>query len=377
MRRKKGINWILILLPIAALGSVVFFSRQNKSLARTLAETTSKVAMTASENIATVVKTTNGAKIPKIIFVQPGRKFFLPSANWVPQSFNNCGPATTSMALQYFGYNVSQVETKKALRTNPSDSNVFTYEIGDYLRKQYNIESRLMFNGNLAILKTLVTNGYYIIIEDWLHPNEDIGHNAIIRGFDDDLGVFIADDPFTGVGVKYKYSDFDEGQWKPFNREYLPIYRKDKEELLRAIIGENWEPKIMYQNSIKLNEADVTKNPKDMYAWFNLGTSYFALGNYPKAKEAFEKSRAIGWPGRMLWYQYQPVQTYNKLGEYAKALETAAVGLRTYEPYPELHLESAIAYKGLGDLSNARKEAERAIVLAPNFEPAKEFLGGL
>ncbi|KKT42464.1 MAG: hypothetical protein UW88_C0004G0021 [Candidatus Collierbacteria bacterium GW2011_GWD2_45_10] len=310
---------------------------------------------------------------PVINIVTPGRKFSLPSAKWVPQTFNNCGPATTSMALQYFGYSVTQEETKRALRTNPKDSNVFTYEIGNYLRNDFNIESRLMFNGNMMILKTLVTNGFYIIIEDWLHPFEDIGHNAIIRGFDDDMGVFIADDPFTGVGVKYKYSDFDEGQWKPFNREYLPVYRKEKESLLKAIVGENWDTTRMHLNAIRINELDVQKNPNDMYAWFNIGTSYYALGQYTKAKEAFERSRTIGWPMRMLWYQYQPVQTYNHLGEYDKALEMAAIGLSTYEAFSELHLELAIAHKGLGNLSKARVEVERAITLAPNFEQAITF----
>lgn len=36
-----------------------------------------------------------------------------------------------AIVLQYFGFNVSQAEAKAALRTNPKDSNVFTYEIRD------------------------------------------------------------------------------------------------------------------------------------------------------------------------------------------------------------------------------------------------------
>ena len=36
---------------------------------------------------------------------EPGVKALLPGAKWVPQTFNNCGPATTSMVLQYFGFN--------------------------------------------------------------------------------------------------------------------------------------------------------------------------------------------------------------------------------------------------------------------------------
>lgn len=309
----------------------------------------------------------------KLGYKLPGKRALLPGAKWVPQSFNNCGPATTSMVLQYFGFEVSQVVTKEALRTNPTDFNVFTREMADYLRNSYGIESRLMYNGNINLLKTLVANGFYVVVEDWLHPNEDIGHVTIIRGFDDDLGVLIADDSYIGVNITYSYEEFDETQWKAFNREYLPVYKKDQESVLRAIIGEDWDTKKMFENSVEDNGEVVASNPRDMYSWFNLGTSYYALGEYQKAKLAFEKSRALGWPKRMLWYQYQPVATYNKLGEHQKALELVAIGLSSNDSYAELHLESAIAYKGLGDLSRAREEVDKAISYAPNLKVALDF----
>ncbi|MBI1872203.1 C39 family peptidase [Candidatus Collierbacteria bacterium] len=298
----------------------------------------------------------------------------LPGAKWVPQTFNNCVPATTAMVLQYFGINVSQEETKEALRTNPTDSNVFTYEMRDYLKSKHNIEGKIFYNGNLELVKALVANGFYVVVEDWLHPNEDIGHVTIIRGYDDDQGVFIADDSYIGTNITYKYDEFDNTQWKPFNREYLPVYQKDKEDLLKSIVGENWDEEKMYQNSVKQNLAEVINNPNDMHSWFNLGTSYFGLAEYAKAKEAFEKSRALGWPNRMLWYQIQPVQTHNRLGEYEKALELAKIGLKYNDSFAELYLESAIAYKGLGDLVKAREEAQKALTFAPNFELAKRFI---
>lgn len=302
----------------------------------------------------------------------PGKRALLPGATWVPQTFNNCSPATASMVLQYFGYSVSQAVTKETLRTNPTDSNVFTYEMRDYF-KTFGIESKLFYNGDIKLLKTLVTNGFYVVVEDWLHPNEDIGHVTIIRGFDDEKGVFISDDSYIGTNITYEYQEFDQTQWKAFNREYLPVYKKDMEGLLKAIIGENWDEETMYENSIKVNNAALTQDPKDMYSWFNLGTSYYALGDYPQAKLAFEKSRALGWPRRMLWYQYEPISTYNKLGEYQKALELARIGLASNDSYAELHLESAIAYKGLGDLTKAQEEIDLALLHSPRLAAALEF----
>lgn len=313
----------------------------------------------------------------KVEILPAGPVAYLPEAKWVPQTFNNCAPATTSMVLQYFGYNVSQETTKTHLRTNPDDKNVFTYEIRDYLKSNYNIESKLLYNGDIKTIKLLVANGIYVVVEDWLHPNEDIGHVAIIRGYDDTKGVFIADDSYIGVNTKYKYGEFDQGQWKAFNREYLPVYNADQEPLVRAIVAEDWDETAMYGRSIEVNLNAVEADEKDMYSWFNLGTSYYALGEFDKARQAFEKSRALGWPKRMLWYQIQPVQTYNKLGEYQKALELAKIGLVGNDSFAELHLESAIAYKGLGDKERAREVAEKALHYSPNFQAAKDLLYNL
>lgn len=322
-------------------------------------------------NTATASSTPNEIVVDKKLgYRLPPAKHVLPAAKWVPQSYNNCGPATTSMILQYFGHNVSQTVTKAALRSNPTDSNVFTYEIQAYL-KQYDLESKLFFNGSNERLKTLIANGFYIMVEDWLHPNEDIGHNTIIRGYDDSLGVFISDDSYIGVNITYRYEEFDQAMWRPFNREYLPIYQKDQEKLLKAIIGDDWEEKPMYERAIAQSLAEIKKNQNDLYAWFNLGSSYFGAGNLEQAKLAYEKARFIGWPRRMLWYQYQPIQVYNGLGEYQKALDLTAEGLKGNDTFAELHYEVAVAYRGLGNLERAKAEVNKALELYPNYAPAK------
>ena len=287
---------------------------------------------------------------PEADYKKAPEYFELPGSRWIPQTFNNCGPAATVMLLEHFGYNVTQEQTKASLRAGDSDTNIFMYEISDYLRADYGLESKVLFNGNLEVVKTLIANGFYVMAEDWMHPNEDIGHVLIFRGYDDREGVLIADDSYIGVGVKYPYSQFDELQWKPFNREYMPVYKKEDEAVVKAIIGENWHEKTMYENGVETSLKEVGVNPNDMYAWFNLGMDYYGLGQYENAKEAFERSRSFGWPMRMLWYQIEPVKTYNKLGEYEKAIELANIGLRGNEKFTELQEEKEFALKGL--LSN-------------------------
>jgi tetratricopeptide (TPR) repeat protein len=306
-----------------------------------------------------------------------GKKALLPGTKWVPQSFNNCGPAATSMILGYFGYDVNQNETKSKLRTNDDDKNVFLYEIQDYIKKEYNLESKIFYNGTIETLKRLLANGFYVVVEDWLHPNEDIGHVLIIRGYDDTKGVLIADDSYFGINIEYPYQNWDQTQWKAFNREYMPIYKSNKEPLLKAIVGSDYGPKTMYKNSVQFNMADIKNNSNDMYAWFNLGTSFYGLGEYKHAKDAFDKSRSIGWPKRMLWYQIHPVKTENALGNYQQAIELANIGLWSNDSFAELHVELAIAYKGLGDTAKAKEEIDKALLYAPNVPKAQEIKNSL
>ncbi len=91
------------------------------------------------------------------------------------------------------------------------------------------------------------------------------------------------------------------------------------------------------------------------------------MEEYEKAKIAFEHSRTLGWPRRMLWYQIEPVMNYNKLGEFNKALELSRIGLADNESFAELHLQSAIAYQGLGDLVRAREEMDKVMLYAPKL----------
>ncbi len=326
------------------------------------------------EHVSPISRITNSLTVkPK----EPGSKALLPGSKWIAQTFNNCGPATTSMVLQYFGYDVSQSETKSKLRTNEDDKNVFTYEMADYMRKDYGVESKLLYGGDINLLKKLIANGFYVVVENWLHPNEDIGHVTIIRGFDDEQGVLIADDSYIGNNITYPYEQFSKTQWKAFNYEYLPVYKAGSEDLLRAIVGSSWEEKTMYKKAAEKAESEIAKDQNDMHAWFNLGTSRYGLKDYQAAKQAFEKSHSLGWPRRMLWYQIQPIQTFNTLGEYQKALEYADIALWSNDSFAEVHLEKAIAYKGLGNKQKAREEVDRALFFYPNLKAAQDFLASL
>ena len=78
-----------------------------------------------------------------------------------------------------------------------------------------------------------------------------------------------------------------------------------------------------------------------------------------------------------MWYQYEPIQVYNILGEYEKALALIEIGLKHNESYAELHYEAALAYQGLGQNHKALSEVNLALKYDPGFKTALILLDQL
>jgi len=281
------------------------------------------------------------------------------------------------MLLQYFGINLDQNQTRLALRTNTDDKNVFTSEIASYLKTTHNLESKLLINGNLDTIKLLIANHIPVIVEAWLRPHEDIGHVLILRGYDDTNQILIADDSYFGVGTKYPYSSFDQFQWQPFNRPYLPVFTPDQLSLAQSIIQDDWDYLTMHQHSAEYNQHLINQTPSNTYAWLNLGSSLYALGHHTAAQQAFETSKSLGWPPRLLWYRIEPIQNANQLGNHQQALELIRIGLTDYSAYPELHFQAAVAYLRLNQPNQARQSLTLALQADPNYQPALDLLAEL
>jgi tetratricopeptide (TPR) repeat protein len=64
------------------------------------------------------------------------------------------------------------------------------------------------------------------------------------------------------------------------------------------------------QHALDLAQAETESDPKDAYAWFNLGTNLVYFARYAEAGQAYDKARQIGLPQRMLRYQFGPFFAY-------------------------------------------------------------------
>ncbi|MQC27117.1 MAG: hypothetical protein DWG76_06695 [Chloroflexi bacterium] len=234
------------------------------------------------------------------------------------QGPNNCGPATLSLYLNYYGWEGDQYTIAEEIKPISSDRNVNVDELVYYAQNWAGwLNSQFRVDGDVELLKTFVANGIPVMIEEGYYlqavywPNDDrwAGHYLLVTGYDDATGEFIVQDTFDGPNLRLTYARLDEG-WQQFNRVYMLAYLPDQEESVREILGENWNVEVNRQRALETARAETDADPADAYAWFNVGMNLVYFENYVQAAEAFDVARSIGLPQRMLRYQFGPFFAY-------------------------------------------------------------------
>ena len=311
----------------------------------------------------------------------------------VYQEWNNCGPATMVMALTHFGRVHSQRDTARVLRPNPEDRNVTPSEMAQFVNAQENLRGMARVNGDLNLLKRFLTNDIPVIIEIGLDPPGEYrwlgwyGHYLLPIAYDDAAGqIWVYDSwlgtsevPQTNADPNGRVLSYDklESDWAQFNRSFIVLYGVEQESLVRGLLGEVTDDEIMWQRSLERAQADARREAGNAFYWFNLGTSYNALGQFEEAAVAFDQARAIGLPWRMLWYQFGPYEAYYQTGRYEDIVLLANTTLQDRPYFEESFYYLGLAQAALGDDTSARVNLEKAVAFNPSFTPASDALAGL
>jgi len=290
------------------------------------------------------------------------------------QTWNNCGPATISMALSAFGDAGDQAEAARFLKPDPDDKNVGPEELADYARRR-GLAAVVRVNGTVDGLKVLLAQGFPVIVETWFipDPGDEMGHYRVLTGYDDAAGEFTAMDSYAGPQIRLTYDELDE-LWRVFNRSYVVVYPRIRADEIGALLGPDVADEAMFAAAAERARAELAARP-DAFGWFNLGSSLVGLGDLPAAAEAFDEARALGLPWRMLWYQFGPFEAYAAVGRWADVVALADANLANAENLEESHYWLGRARKAAGDLEGARRSWERALELNPNYGRARAILG--
>ena len=303
---------------------------------------------------------------------------------------NNCGPATLSTALSFWGWDGDQRDTRAYLRPNfqlVDDKNVNPSAMVSFVEENTHLEALTRVGGDLEMLKRLISAGFPVIIEKGQqpHPGDWMGHYVLFTGHDDQGGKFISQDSYIMPDLPVPYDQVSEQWWRDFNNTYLVIYPSERFSEVLSILGPHSD--VIYNHQIAadlaLTETSQLEGRDLFFAWYNLGTNLVALGDYSAAALAYDQAFGI-YPRipeddrlwRMLWYQSGPYEAYYHTGRYQDII---TLGNQTLDQAGGPILEETFywlgkARKAENDLEKAIYDYRKAYEINPLSTPAEEEL---
>jgi hypothetical protein len=316
--------------------------------------------------------------LPAVVPVRT--RLIFPVHEW--QVYNNCGPASLSMLLQFWGWAGDQLTVGNALRPNPDDKNVMPEELARYAASQPGMDSLLRIGGTLSDLRGLIAAGFPVIIEMGFTVNEHnlgwMGHYALLGGYDEDRREFYAQDSYRGPDYAYSYDDL-EFNWRAFNFTYLAVFPAGRRIEVESILGPNADPEYNHSQSLELagRETASLHGESLAYAFFNLGTNLIAREEYTQAAAAFDQARYLGLPYRFLWYQSGPFIAYYYSGRHTDVDNLATETLRVQDRLEEVWYWRGMSRLATGDTAGGIQDLRMALVVHPGYAPALEELNRL
>ena len=215
-----------------------------------------------------------------------------------------------------------------------------------------------------------------VITRTWTKLDEDIGHYRIVKGYDDADGEIIQDDSLQGKNLRYSYQNFEK-LWQKFNYEYLVLVPNNQKEIADAILAEDKDPQIAWRKAADLSLTQLSQNPTDIYARFNLSVAYYNTGDFQKSVQEFEKVENQ-LPFRTLWYQIEPIEAYYELENYDRVFALSDKILNNQNrAFSELYMLKGESYKKQGNMDKAREEFQKAVFYNKNLLSAQQALDSL
>jgi hypothetical protein len=300
------------------------------------------------------------------------------------QTWNNCGPATITMGLSYFGWTEEQTYAASFLKPDEEDKNVTPGEMVSFVNEQTGVRAITRMGGTLDLIRAFIANGFPVIVsigyapegEDWL------GHYRAIVAYDDVQQQFFAYDSYLGTGtsgegITIPYTELDT-VWQQFNRRFIVLYETQNEARVAQLLGERADSRRAAELALEVAQGEAETNPQDGFAWFNVGTTLLALEQYDEAAIAYDRARQMDLPWRMLWYQFGPYEAYFRVGRYSDVLALVNANLNNGGAYvEETYYWQGQVFAAQGDTSSALAAFNRALIANPLYTSAQAAIDDL
>ena len=322
------------------------------------------------------------------------------------ERWNYCGPANLAMALNFWGWpgdrdDIAQVVKPgindpdlSFIQRGRADKNVMPSEMIGFVANHTEFYIVARYGGDLDLIKTLIANGYPVLVEKGYYEEDYtgkvawMGHYLFTTGYDEGVEEFVVQDAYLkpGKNMRVDYETYLEG-WRSFNYLFMVIYPADRQTEIINLLGAWNDPVWSYQNALEIAEAEIQslKGVDQFFAYFNKGTSLVKLEQYLDAGVAFDEAYLVysqlvdddaTRPYRITWYQTWPYWAYYYSGRYQDVVNLANTTLDTIaDPTLEETLYwRAMAYYALGNKAQASADFHQAVYLNPNFQAAWDRL---
>jgi tetratricopeptide (TPR) repeat protein len=296
---------------------------------------------------------------------------------WEKQDWNNCGPATLSLAMRYFGWQGDQHDISDLLKPDRGDKNVNPEELIYFVRTRagwLNAEYRV--GGDLDTLKRFIAAGYPMVVEKSLIlPASEGGggwaaHYVLLTGYDDQARAFTAQDAYHGADQRIGYDELEE-RWLPFNHVYMVVFPAEQVQAVASLLGADADLDANRDRALANSRTLVAQRPDDPFAWFNLGSNLVYFESYGEAAQAFDTALQIGLPWRFTRYQFGPYIAYFHQGRFEELIELADATLFRTQKAEESLLWRGWARYRLGQVGPALEDFRQALQVNPNYLDAQ------
>ena len=308
--------------------------------------------------------------------------FLLEAPYYEKQDMNNCGPATLSMYLHYYGWEGDQYDVYDWTKTERADRNVNIDEMDHFIRMNVGwLTTLYRVGGTIDLIKQFVAAGIPIVTENSFsfsesyYTNDDrwAGHYQYITGYDDSIQSFTVQDSYYGSDKIKSYDDFKE-TWQSFNYVFMLVYTPNQAQIVSDILGEYISNDRSREIATKIALKEIEENPEDAFAWFNLATNQSYFEDYTTSADSFDHARTLGLPQRMFRYQFGPFVSYYHSGRTKDLMELLEYALQVTP-----NSEEALIWKGWAEyrLGNNQSAVDAFVEAYKNNNKSTDVLYAL
>ncbi len=240
---------------------------------------------------------------------------------FVEQTENYCGPASLAMVARFAGRNPS-LQDLGAMMFTPEKKGSFQSDFIGAARRLGLMTVQV--SGLRSILREVGDNHPVVVLENLGSSQNPLWHYAVLHGYDlsQKEAVFHSGKDANLIldlaAFERLWSGADYWAVVVLKAGALPSTSTALENLNAASslerVGKNQEANLAYRS---ISE----KFPDSVGAYFGLGNTFAALGNYRKSALAFEKASVLLPQSAAVWNNLTEV--YLKLGEKKRASRAA------------------------------------------------------